>query len=161
VKAEIAEPDLDRPEDGFLGASRTTNNLINIFDNNICGHSSKPGSSGSLFPEIQAGTAFGGGASVVGPIERSSCDVYAGLFIWQLVISNNCAMYRSNVLPTKSLCIHPGKSVWVLYVDATCINCDGNVFDATLLAMVAALKSSEQNLFVDFSEVTIQFLALG
>lgn len=32
--------------------------------------------------------------------------------------------------------------MWVLYVDATCINYDGNAFDATLLAMVAALKNS-------------------
>ena len=33
--------------------------------------------------------------------------------------------------------------MWVLHVDATCINYDGNAFDATLLAMVAALKNSE------------------
>lgn len=45
-------------------------------------------------------------------------------------------------MPTKSLCIEPAKAVWVLYVDATCINYDGNAFDATLLAMVAALKNS-------------------
>ena len=50
--------------------------------------------------------------------------------------------FRSNILPLSSLCIHRGKSVWVLYVDATCINYDGNAFDATLLAMVAALKNS-------------------
>jgi exosome complex component RRP43 len=30
----------------------------------------------------------------------------------------------------------------VLYVDATCINYDGNAFDAALIAMVAALKNS-------------------
>lgn len=47
------------------------------------------------------------------------------------------------MVSTKSLCIEPGKAIWVLYVDATCINYDGNAFDATLLAMVAALKSSE------------------
>ena len=51
-------------------------------------------------------------------------------------------MNRSGVLSTSSLCIEPGKSVWVLYVDATCINYDGNAFDATLVAMVAALKNS-------------------
>ena len=52
------------------------------------------------------------------------------------------SQFRSNFLPLSSLCIHRGKSVWVLYVDATCINYDGNAFDATLLAMVAALKNS-------------------
>ena len=32
--------------------------------------------------------------------------------------------------------------MWVLYVDATCINYDGNAFDAALVAMLAALKNS-------------------
>jgi exosome complex component RRP43 len=49
---------------------------------------------------------------------------------------------RSKFLPLTTLCIEPGKSVWVLYVDATCINYDGNAFDATLLAMTAALRNS-------------------
>ena len=31
----------------------------------------------------------------------------------------------------------------MLYVDATCINYDGNAFDAALLAMVAALRNSK------------------
>ena len=47
------------------------------------------------------------------------------------------------MVSTSSLCIEPGKAAWVLYVDATCINYDGNAFDATLLAMVAALRNSE------------------
>jgi len=102
VKAEIAEPDLDRPEDGFL--------VPNLDLPALCSPKFKPGP----------------------PSEEAQ------------VLSDrlNDALVMSNVLPTKSLCIHPGKSVWVLYVDATCINCDGNVFDATLLAMVAALKST-------------------
>ena len=48
----------------------------------------------------------------------------------------------SEMLPLSSLCIEPGKSCWVLYVDATCINYDGNIFDATLLAAVSALLNS-------------------
>jgi hypothetical protein len=39
--------------------------------------------------------------------------------------------------------IEPGKAVWVLYVDATCVNYDGAVFDAALVAMVAALRNSK------------------
>jgi exosome complex RNA-binding protein Rrp42 (RNase PH superfamily) len=50
----------------------------------------------------------------------------------------------SKFLPLSSLCIHPGKSCWVLYVDATCINYDGNALDAALIAMVAALKNSQR-----------------
>ena len=45
-------------------------------------------------------------------------------------------------MPLDSLVIEPGKAVWVLYVDATCINYDGNVFDAAFLAMIAALRNS-------------------
>lgn len=57
------------------------------------------------------------------------------------------------MLSLSSLCIHPGKAAWVLYVDATCINYDGNAFDATLIAMVAALKNSE--LYSRFCSVKI------
>jgi exosome complex component RRP43 len=52
------------------------------------------------------------------------------------------ALSSSDFLPPSTLCIHPGKTVWVLYVDATCINYNGNAFDAALLAMVAALRNS-------------------
>jgi len=54
----------------------------------------------------------------------------------------NEILVASGVISTSSLCIEPGKAVWVLYVDATCINYDGNAFDATLLAMVAALRNT-------------------
>jgi exosome complex RNA-binding protein Rrp42 (RNase PH superfamily) len=50
--------------------------------------------------------------------------------------------FSAEVVPLSSLCILPGKAVWVLYVDATCINYNGNAYDATLVAMVAALKNS-------------------
>lgn len=50
---------------------------------------------------------------------------------------------RTEVLPLNSLCIAKGKAVWVLYVDAICINYDGNAFDAALLAIVAALQNGK------------------
>lgn len=56
----------------------------------------------------------------------------------------------ANIIPTTSLCIENGKSVWVLYVDATCINYDGNVFDAVLLAMVAALRNSKRHSIIGY-----------
>lgn len=55
-----------------------------------------------------------------------------------------------------SLCIEPGKSVWVLYVDAICINYDGNAFDATLLAMVAALRDSKFGIQSSFTAFNSQ-----
>ncbi|KIJ64950.1 hypothetical protein HYDPIDRAFT_153849 [Hydnomerulius pinastri MD-312] len=54
----------------------------------------------------------------------------------------NEVLASSNTLPLSTLCIAPGQAVWCLYVDATCINYDGNAFDATLLAMVAALGNT-------------------
>jgi len=101
VKAEIAEPDLDAPEDGFL--------VPNLDLSPLCSPRYKPGP-----PSDDA----------------------------QVISSRlNEALILSNMLPTKSLCIQSGKFVWVLYVDATCINYNGNVFDATLVAMVAALRN--------------------
>ncbi|RPD67466.1 ribosomal protein S5 domain 2-like protein [Lentinus tigrinus ALCF2SS1-7] len=103
VKAEIAEPELDRPKEGFL--------VPNLDLPAICSPKFKPGP----------------------PTDEAQ------------VLSDrlNEVLVSSGVVPTSSLCIEPGKAVWVLYVDATCINYDGNAFDATLLAMVAALKNTK------------------
>ncbi|OMH84201.1 Exosome complex component RRP43 [Zancudomyces culisetae] len=38
------------------------------------------------------------------------------------------------------LCIAKDKAVWVLYADLVCINYDGNILDAVLLALINALK---------------------
>ncbi|KAL0074396.1 exosome component 8-like protein [Phycomyces blakesleeanus] len=48
---------------------------------------------------------------------------------------------KSNVVPLESLCIESGKAVWVLYADIVCLNYDGNIIDASLLALVTALKN--------------------
>ena len=60
----------------------------------------------------------------------------------------------AQLLPLTTLCIAPQRSVWCLYVDATCINYDGNVFDAALLAMVAALRNSEPGLHGTYCSLT-------
>lgn len=102
VKAEIAEPELDKPNDGFI--------VPNLDLPAICSPKFKPGPPGE---EAQ-------------------------------VLSDrlNDTLTSSGMLPRDSLCIERGKAVWTLYVDATCINYDGNVFDAALIAMVAALRNT-------------------
>ncbi|KDQ64066.1 hypothetical protein JAAARDRAFT_166025 [Jaapia argillacea MUCL 33604] len=102
VKAEIAEPELDIPGEGFL--------VPNLDLPALCSPKFKPGP----------------------PAEEAQ------------VLSDrlNEALIAAGVLDLTSLCIQSGKSVWVLYVDAVCINYDGNAFDATLIAMVAALKNT-------------------
>jgi len=103
VKAEIAEPELDRPGQGYL--------VPNLDLPAICSTKFKSGP----------------------PTEEAQ------------VLSDrlNEALVASGVVALSSLCIHPGKAAWVLYVDATCINYNGNAFDATLIAMVAALKNTQ------------------
>ncbi|KAF8324571.1 ribosomal protein S5 domain 2-type protein [Cantharellus anzutake] len=62
-------------------------------------------------------------------------------------------LLSSEFLPLKSLAIEPGKAVWCLYIDAACINYDGNALDATLLAVVTALKNTQLPT-ATFSETT-------
>ncbi|GJE87506.1 ribosomal protein S5 domain 2-like protein [Phanerochaete sordida] len=102
VKAEIAEPELDSPEDGFL--------VPNVDLPAICSPRFRPGP----------------------PSDEAQ------------VLSDrlNEILVATEVVSTRSLCIESGKAVWVLYIDATCINYDGNAFDATLIAMVAALQNT-------------------
>ncbi|KAL8573396.1 hypothetical protein ACOMHN_032411 [Nucella lapillus] len=48
----------------------------------------------------------------------------------------------SQCVSLQDLCIVSGKKVWVLYVDLLCLNYDGNIFDACVLAMTAALTNT-------------------
>ncbi|KAH9974639.1 ribosomal protein S5 domain 2-like protein [Lactifluus volemus] len=102
VKAEIAEPDLEQPTEGFL--------VPNIDLPPLCAPRFKPGP-----PSEEAQVLSDRLASVIN---------------------------AAGVLPLSNLCIHPERAAWVLYVDATCINYDGNAFDAALIAMVTALQNT-------------------
>ncbi|KAI8818353.1 ribosomal protein S5 domain 2-type protein [Fimicolochytrium jonesii] len=46
----------------------------------------------------------------------------------------------SELLNAQDLCIEPGHAVWVLYADIVCLNHDGNILDAALIALGAALR---------------------
>ncbi|KAF8551443.1 hypothetical protein OG21DRAFT_1369250, partial [Imleria badia] len=102
VKAEIAEPELDAPDLGFI--------VPNIDLPAICSPKFKPGP----------------------PSEEAQ------------VLSErlNDALVRSNILPRDTLCISSGRAAWCLYIDATCLNYDGNAFDAALVAIMAALGNT-------------------
>lgn len=47
----------------------------------------------------------------------------------------------SDVLPLSDLVIEPGKAAWVVYLDVVCLNYDGGVLDAAVLAAVGALRN--------------------
>ncbi|KAG8852346.1 hypothetical protein FRB96_008692 [Tulasnella sp. 330] len=102
IKAEIAEPDLDTPNHGWL--------VPNVDLPAICSPKFKPGPPGEEAQVLS---------------ERL-----------------NEVLSLAQVVPTTSLCIETGKAAWVLYIDVTCINYDGNPMDATLLAVMAALRNT-------------------
>ena len=104
--------------------------------------SSQSRPTGHLLAEIQTWASNRGGTSPFRSPKRGACDVGPDppALPWHGIKCLSLA--SSGVISLSSLCIRPGKAAWVLYVDATCINYDGNAFDATLIAMVAALKNS-------------------
>ncbi|KAM9728653.1 exosome complex component RRP43 [Menidia menidia] len=49
----------------------------------------------------------------------------------------------SEVIKTEDLCIDRGKLCWVLYCDIMCLDYDGNLLDACVIALLAALKNAQ------------------
>ncbi|KAM6985194.1 exosome complex component RRP43 [Aplochiton taeniatus] len=49
----------------------------------------------------------------------------------------------SELIHSEDLCIERGKLCWVLYCDIMCLDYDGNVLDACIIALVAALKNAK------------------
>ena len=50
---------------------------------------------------------------------------------------------ESNAIDTEKLCIEPGKSVFVVFVDVYVLNYDGNLIDASAIAAMAALMNTK------------------
>ncbi|XP_070552298.1 exosome complex component RRP43-like [Ptychodera flava] len=48
---------------------------------------------------------------------------------------------NSKVISLEDLCVLKGKIVWVLYCDMMCLDYDGNVIDACVIALLAALRN--------------------
>lgn len=48
----------------------------------------------------------------------------------------------SELINIEDLCIERGKLCWVLYCDLVCLDYDGNVLDACIIALLAALKNT-------------------
>jgi exosome complex component RRP43 len=142
VKAETAPPDLDAPEAGFLGTPfpHEVSDSETILLSKKVPNLDLPALSSSKFKPGPPGED----AQVLSErLNQALVRCVATL----LLIGYLIIFRSSGIISPSSLCIHPGKVVWVLYVDAVCINYDGNAFDATLIAMVAALKNSNSILF--------------
>jgi len=68
----------------------------------------------------------------IGPASEQSVSI--GQFLDDLITS-------SQVIDLSHLSIESGNSCWVVYADIMCLDYDGNVMDAALLALVSALGS--------------------
>ncbi len=55
---------------------------------------------------------------------------------------------ESEMVDLTKLCLIPGKSVVTVFVDCNVMNVDGNLFDATSYAVVAALRTSKMKKYV-------------
>jgi exosome complex component RRP42 len=59
---------------------------------------------------------------------------------------------ESEMVDLAKLCLVPGKSVVTVFVDCNVMNVDGNLFDATSYAVVAALRTSKMKKYVVVDE---------
>ncbi|KAI8339194.1 exosome complex exonuclease RRP43-like protein [Chlamydoabsidia padenii] len=100
IKAEVCEPDLQQPDQGFL--------VPNVELSPMCSAKYRPG------PPCEQAQA----------VSETIYQVFT----------------KSHIIPLTKLCIESGKAVWVLYADIVCLNYDGNILDASVLALVTALK---------------------
>ena len=59
-----------------------------------------------------------------------------------VALSHRLAALTTDMVDLSELCITPGKVVWSLHLDVVCVCDDGNVWDAVVLAAVAALNTT-------------------
>ncbi|ORX44743.1 exosc8 protein [Hesseltinella vesiculosa] len=100
IKAEVGEPSIDTPDQGYL--------VPNVILSPLCSSQFRPGP-----PSEQA---------------QIISEFLSQLFTRQ-----------PHLIPLESLCIESANAVWVLHADIVCLNYDGNMLDASLLALTQAL----------------------
>lgn len=67
-----------------------------------------------------------------------------------LTCTLNDVINNSKVLDLKKLCIAKEKLVWVLYCDITCLDYDGSVLDAAVIALIGALRNCKYSITLNF-----------
>lgn len=72
---------------------------------------------------------------------------------------------ESGVIDFKRLCIEPGEKIWIVIIDIVTINVDGNLFDASSLGAMIALKNTRlpkvEDGVVNYHELTEEGLPLS
>ncbi|RUP45391.1 exosome complex component RRP43 [Jimgerdemannia flammicorona] len=118
IKAEVAEPKISTPDEGFLDPAH------------VQAHSSYATQHAYIsVPNVEL-------SPICSPKFRSGPPSEQAQVASEFL---NKIIKISKVLSLTDLCIEPSKAVWVLYADVLCLSYDGNVLDASLLALVSAL----------------------
>ncbi|KAJ2806930.1 hypothetical protein H4R20_001496 [Coemansia guatemalensis] len=99
IKAEVSEPDVKAPNEGYL--------VTNVDLSPMCSAHFRPGAPGET-------------------AQVSSEHLHR--------------LFGGNVVDPGSLCIEPGQAVWALSADIVFLKYDGNVLDAAVIALTAALE---------------------
>ncbi|KAJ2082862.1 hypothetical protein H4R24_001254 [Coemansia sp. RSA 988] len=99
IKAEVSEPDVKTPNEGYL--------VTNVDLSPMCSTHFRPGAPGET-------------------AQVSSEHLHR--------------LFGDNVVDPESLCIEPGQAVWALSADIVFLKYDGNVLDAAVIALTAALE---------------------
>ncbi|KAJ2782537.1 hypothetical protein H4R18_002230 [Coemansia javaensis] len=99
IKAEVCEPDVRRPDEGYL--------VTNV----------------DLSPMCSARFR-------AGPPGESA----------QVASEHIFRLFSGHVVDLRELCIESGQAAWVLSADIVCVRHDGNVLDAAIIALMAALE---------------------
>ena len=92
----------------------------------------------------------------------NASPVFEGRVGHDLALELSRALARTfchGTLDLHSLCIIPGKTCWVLYIDALILECGGNLFDAISIAIKAALHNTripDLTVIGDGAEKTIE-----
>jgi len=126
IKAEIAEPTIAKPRDGFLGKEQQApNGAVTLPPSPPC----LPVPNVDLTPMSSSKFRPGPPNDAAQAMSQRLQDTLVGLPAgpWPLDL--------------EELCVEDGKAVWVLYADIVCLNYDGSVFDTALVALCAALKN--------------------
>lgn len=128
VKLEVGKPQDTSPKDGRLG-------VFGLAFARHCSRSCGSTSHTALFIQIYNWPRNRSVGQRWRVAHIAFDQVFVSVFVSQM---SSCS---TRVLSLDDLCIVEGKSAWVLYADILCLDYDGCVLDAALLALVAALKS--------------------
>ncbi|KAJ2768860.1 Exosome complex component RRP43, partial [Coemansia nantahalensis] len=100
IKAEVCEPDVKTPDEGYL--------VTNV----------------DLSPMCSARFR-------AGPPGESA----------QVASEHLARLFAGGVVDLRELCIESGQAAWVLSADIVCLRHDGNIIDAAVVALMAALEN--------------------